>query len=479
MERIRCKALQNKIMSADEAAALISPGSTIGVSGFTAVGYPKAVPMALAKRAEAGEDLHLTVIAGGNAGDQADGSLARSGAMARRYGFQGNKDLRRLINEGKVQYCDVHLSHVPYLIRNGYYGKIDVAILEVAGVREDGSLVSSCAAGILDVLAEYAEHIILEVNDRIPREIEGFHDFFLLKRAPNTQIIPITSAGDRIGSPYVSCDPSKVLAVVNTSLEDTNANLKEPDKDMRKIASYIIRFLKDEQKAGRLPDPLPPLQSGVGGVANAVLEGIAASDLENLSVYTEVMQDAVLSLIDSGKVKHASGTALTISPDRRQEVFKGLERYRGKIVIRSQEIANSPEVIRRLSCIAMNTAIEVDLAGNVNSSHVNGTDIMNGVGGSGDYTRNSGLSIFTTLSTAKNGTLSCIVPHVGHVDQTEHDTEIIVTEQGLADLRGLTAYERAEALIENCAHPKFREELRDYVARAKRSGGGLHAIKVL
>lgn len=476
MERIQCEALKKKVMSADEAAALVAPGSVIGVSGFTAVGYPKAVPMAIAKRAEAGEDMHVTIIAGGNVGDQLDGSLARSGAMARRYGFQGNKDLRKLINAGKVQYCDVHVSHSPYLVRNGYFGKIDLAILEVAAIREDGSLISSMAAGMIDVLTKYAEKIIIEVNDTIPMAIEGFHDLFLLERAPHTQIIPITSAGQRIGTPYAACDPDKVIAVVNTSLPDLNANLKEPDEEMRKIASYIIQFFKDEMKAGRLPDPLPPLQSGVGGVANAVLEGIAASDLENLSVYTEVMQDAVLSLIDSGKVKSASGTALTISPNRREEVYANLDRYRDKIVIRSQEITNAPEVIRRLSCIAMNTAIEVDLAGNVNSSHVNGTDIMNGIGGSCDYTRSSGISIFTTLSTAKNGTISCIVPHVGHVDQTEHDTEIIVTEQGLADLRGLTAYERAEVLIEKCAHPKFKDELRDYVARAKASGAGLHAI---
>ena len=111
-------------------------------------------------------------------------------------------------------------------------------------------------------------------------------------------------------------------------------------------------------------------------------------------------------------------------------------------------------MIRRLSIIAMNTAIEVDLAGNVNSTHIGEGAVMNGIGGSGDYARNSGIAIFSTASTAKDGAISCIVPHVAHVDHTEHDTEIIVTEQGLADLRGLTAYERAHVLIENCAHPK-------------------------
>ena len=271
-------------------------------------------------------------------------------------------------------------------------------------------------------------------------------------------------------------DPDKIVAVVYTDGADVNQNLMAPDADMEAIASHVIRFLKGEMEAGRLPNPLPPFQSGVGGVANAVLMGLAKSDLENLSVYTEVMQDAVVALIDAGKVKSACGTALTISPAVRETFYARLEQYRGKIILRPQEISNAPEVIRRLGVIAMNTAIEADLAGNVNSTHIGGVSIMNGLGGSADYCRNSGLSIFSTASTAKGGALSCIVPHVTHVDHTEHDTEIIVTEQGLADLRGLSAYERAERMIEQCAHPKFRPELRDYLKEARCKAKALHGI---
>lgn len=476
MERIRNAAIREKITTAEIAASYIKDGMTVGASGFTAVGYPKAIPAELAKRAEAGEKLGITLITGGNVGDQLDGILARAGVLRRRYGYQSNKDLRALINSDDVQYVDTHVSHAPYMIKNGYLGKVDVAVLEVAGVDEQGRLISTCALGIIDILAKYAEKIILEVNTTVPAAVEGMHDVFTLERAPHTQIIPIVKPGDRIGSPYIECDPDKIVAVVMTDGPDINQDLKAPDADMEAIASHIISFLKDEIAAGRLPDPLPPFQSGVGGVANAVLMGLAKSDLENLTVYTEVMQDAVVALIDAGKVSSACGTALTISPSLRDDFYARLDQYKGKIMLRPQEISNAPEVIRRLSVIGMNTAIEVDLAGNVNSTHIGGVSIMNGLGGSADYCRNSGLSIFTTASTAKNGTLSCVVPHVSHVDHTEHDTEIIVTEQGLADLRGLTAYERAEVMIEKCAHPKFRPELREYLARARAEAKAFHAI---
>ena len=476
MDRIRNEAIRAKVTTAEAAAAYIKDGMTVGASGFTSIGYPKAVPAELAKRAEAGETLGITLITGGNVGDELDGVLARAGVLRRRYGYQSNKDLRALINQDKVKYVDTHVSHGPYMVKNGYLGKIDVAVLEVAGVDEQGRLISTCALGINDVLAKYAEKIILEVNDTVPAAVEGMHDVFTLERAPHTQVIPILRPDDRVGSPYIECDPDKIVAVVRTNGPDVNQNLKAPDADMEAIAAHVIAFLKEEVKAGRLPDPLPPFQSGVGGVANAVLMGLAKSDLENLSVYTEVMQDAVVELIDAGKVKSACGTALTISPATRDAFYARLDQYKGKIILRPQEISNAPEVIRRLSVIAMNTAIEVDLAGNVNSTHIAGVSIMNGLGGSADYTRNSGLSIFSAASTAKGGAISCIVPHVSHVDRTEHDTEIIVTEQGLADLRCLTAYERAEVLIEKCAHPKFKAELREYLKESRAKAKGLHGI---
>ena len=120
----------------------------------------------------------------------------------------------------------------------------------------------------------------------------------------------------------------------------------------------------------------------------------------------------------------------------------------------------------------MNGMIEADIYGNVNSTHVMGTRIQNGIGGSGDFARNAFISFFMTPSVAKGGAISCIVPMVSHVDHTEHDVQVIVTEQGLADLRGLSPKQRAQQVIENCAHPDYRPALREYYRRSLDNSAG-------
>ena len=475
-ERIRNAELKGKIVSADEAAKLFRSGMIVGMSGFTAVGYPKAVPMALARRADHGEELKITLITGASVGDELDGSLANAGVIDRRYPYQTNTSIREKINRGEINYVDMHLSQVPYWIRNGYFGKIDLAVIEATAIDEQGNIIPTASVGCSDALVRYAEKVIVEINTAASPEIEGLHDIYIPERIPNTQPIPIVRADDRIGTPYIPCTPDKIAAVVFCDIPDGNSELKEADATMQAIAGHLIAFLEEEVKAGRLPTPLPPLQSGVGGVANAVLSCLEHSDFTDLTVYTEVMQDAVIRLIRAGKVRCASATSLTISPSQRDEIFGCIEEWKDKIVLRPEEISNSPEVIHRLGVIALNTALEADLSGNINSTHVGGVRVMNGIGGSGDFARNAGLTVFTTASTAKGGTLSCIVPQVTHVDHTEHDVDVLVTEQGAADLRGLTAYERAEKIIENCAHLDYRPMLRDYLEKAKASGLAKHGL---
>lgn len=476
LERIRNEALRSKVVTAEEAALLVERSMLIGMSGFTAVGYPKAFPMALAKRAEQGEELAITLITGASVGDELDGSLARSGAVARRYPYQTNASMRDAINSGKVRYVDMHLSHVPYWLKHNYFGKVDMAVIEAAGIDEDGNIIPTMAVGCSDVLVQCAEKVVVEINTTIPTSVEGLHDIYTKEKIPYTKPIPILTPGDRIGTKAIPCGADKIAAIIFSDIPDGNSELKEADESMQAIANHLINFLRKEVELGRLPEPLPPLQSGVGGVANAVLSCLEKSDFTDLTVYTEVMQDAVLELIQKGKVKIASATALTVSPSRKAEMYSRLDELKDKIILRPEELSNSPEVIHRLGLIAMNTALEVDLGGNVNSTHVNGARVMNGIGGSGDFARNAGLTVFTTASTAKKGTLSCIVPRVTHVDHTEHDVDIIVTEQGLADLRGLTAYERAEVLIENCAHPDFKAELRAYLDKALGSAQAKHGL---
>ncbi|HPW84507.1 MAG TPA: acetyl-CoA hydrolase/transferase C-terminal domain-containing protein, partial [Rhodoferax sp.] len=209
------------------------------------------------------------------------------------------------------------------------------------------------------------------------------------------------------------------------------------------------------------------------------LIGLNKGPFENMTAYTEVLQDGMLDMLRSGKLAMASATALSFSPAALADFNANIDFYRERIVLRPQEVSNHPELIRRLGLIAMNAMIEADIYGNVNSTHVMGSSIMNGIGGSGDFARNAYLSFFMTPSTAKNGAISCIVPMVSHTDHTEHDVEIIVTEQGLADLRGLSPTQRARLVIEKCAHPDYQPALRDYFERALRDAPGKHTPHLL
>jgi len=469
--RIHHPALQNKIMSADAAAALIPAGSNVGMSGFTGAGYPKLIPAALARRIEAshaaGQPFKVGVWTGASTAPELDGALAKVDGIEMRLPYQSDPECRRRINAGEMEYIDIHLSHVAQFVWFGFLGKLDVAVVEVAGVREDGSLIPSTSIGNNKTWIDQADHVILEVNSWQSLGLEGMHDIYYgTERPPHRKPIPLVTPGERIGEPYLRCDPAKVIAVVETHSPDRNSAFAAPDDNSNRIAGHILEFLQHEVKKGRLPPELLPLQSGVGNIANAVLAGLNQGPFNNMTAYTEVLQDGMLDMLRSGKLASASATALSLSPAAQEHFLAHLDDYRQRIVLRPQEISNHPELIRRLGVISMNGMIEADIYGNVNSTHIMGTSIMNGIGGSGDFARNAYLSIFMTPSVAKGGAISCIVPMTPHVDHTEHDVQVLVTEQGLADLRGLSPKQRAKVVIENCAHPDYRPALRDYYARA-------------
>lgn len=472
MERI-CEGYQNKIMTAERAAGFIQSGMTLALSGFTLVGYPKAVPRALARSGHAG---NLTILTGASVGDDVDGALSRAGLMARRFPYMSNSDLRGRINAGEIGYADLHLSQVPTWINQGIGGRMDIAIIEAAAITPRG-IVPAASGGWTDTQVRMADKVILEINEAIPLAIEGMHDFFEIGVPPHARPIPILTPEDRIGSPYIPCPPEKVLGIVQTNEPDIPPVFRPSNEETRTIGANVIGFLKNEVAQGRLPAELGPFQSGVGQVANAVLEGLGGSGFRGLCMYTETLQDAAFELLESGVFRSASTCAVSLSAQAQERFYRNIDFFRSRLIIRSQELTNHPEVVRRLGLISMNTPIEVDLYGNVNSTHIMGTSIMNGIGGSGDFARNARLNIFATASTAKGGAISCIVPMVSHVDHTEHDTQIIITEQGVADLRWKTPEERARLLIENCAHPSYRPLLRDYVAHA-RSGHTPHDLRL-
>lgn len=477
--RVKADHLRPKIMSADQAARLIAPHTNIGMSGFTGSGHPKVLPQALAAiindRHAAGEDFKVGIWTGASTGPELDGALAKVDGIELRFPYQSDPDCRKRINAGKLDYIDMHLSHVAQHVWFGFLGKLHYAVVEVAGIREDGSLIPATAVGNNKTWLDLADKVILEVNHAHDLRLEGMHDIYYgTKLPPHRMPVPIIHPDDRIGQPHFNCDPDKIIAIIETNLPDRETEFAAPDETSTAIAAHILDFLKQEVKMGRMPENLLPLQSGVGNVANAVMAGLETGPFTGMTAYTEVLQDGLLRLIKSGRVRSASASALSLSREGLKEFHDNLEFYRERIILRTQEISNHPEVVRRLGVIAMNGMIEADIYGNVNSTHIKGTSIMNGIGGSGDFARNAYLNFFMTPSTAKGGSISCIVPMVTHVDHTEHDVEVIVTEQGLADLRGLSPKKRARAVIENCAHPAFKPALSDYFDRALRLSPGQH-----
>ena len=483
IERIQHSGLRQKIMTAEQAAQFVRNGMLVGMSGFTGAGYPKALPTAIAEKAKAehaaGKPFSIGLLTGASTAPDCDGVLTAANALHFRSPFQSDPTLRNNINAGNISYQDMHLSHIEQQVRFGFYGTMDVAVVEIAGITTDGKLIPSMSIGTNNEWLKAAKHIILEVNNAQNIKLETMHDiYFDIGTPPHRQPIPITQPDQRIGSPYLECDLDKIIAIVFTDSNDRNSQFATPDENSKRIADQIIDFLAFEVKHGRLPNNLLPLQSGVGNVANAVLAGLQDSPFENLTGFTEVLQDGMLDLILSGKMKSASATALSFSPDALQRFNDNIDFLRDKIVLRPQEITNSPELIRRLGVIGMNAMIETDIYSNVNSTHIMGTKMMNGIGGSGDFTRNAFFSFFVSPSVAKDGAISCIVPMVSHHDHTEHDVMFIVTEQGMADLRGKSPRQRAQLIINNCAHPDYRDMLRDYAERAEKAGG-LHTPHLL
>ncbi|MFT3964948.1 MAG: acetyl-CoA hydrolase/transferase family protein [Sphingobium sp.] len=479
-DRILKSDLRRRVMSAEDAADLIGHGQTVGMSGFTGSGYPKAVPTALAARIEAehaaGRPMRVKVWTGASTGPELDGAMARADGIELRLPYNSDPFARERINRGEMDYLDMHLSQVAPMAWQGFLGPLDVAVVEVTGIRPDGSLIPSSSVGNNKTWLDRAQAVILEVNRWQNPALEGMHDIYYGTALPPRRVpIPLVRPDDRIGEGTLRCDPDKIVAIVETDAPDRNLPFAPPDAAAGAIAAHLLDFLSHEVGKGRLPQSLLPIQSGVGNIANAVLSGLVDGPFHDLTAYTEVIQDGMLDLIDAGRLRVASATAFSLSPEAARRINADMHRYRDRMILRPQEISNHPEIIRRLGCIAMNGLIEADIYGNVNSTCVMGSRIQNGIGGSGDFARNAYVSIFMTPSTAKGGRISAIVPQVAHVDHIMQDVAVLVTEQGLADMRGLPPRKRAELVMERCAHPDYRNALRDYYARALASAYGRHA----
>ncbi|OJU41849.1 MAG: acetyl-CoA hydrolase [Bacteroidales bacterium 45-6] len=459
-----------KFVSADEAASLIKNGDNVGFSGFTHAGCPKVIPTAVAKIAKAehekGNPFKINVLTGASTGDKLDGELTRANAINFRAPYQTNNDLRKAINQGEVNYVDLHLSTLAQSIRYGLLGDINVAVIEACDVTEDGEIIPTCGVGISATVARVAKIVIVELNKWNPKEMRGLHDIIEPLDPPHRSALGVFGVRDRVGTPYIKVDPSKIY-VVETNVPNEGGSFAPVDEVTSQIGKNVANFFIKEMREGRMPKSFLPIQSGVGNIANAVLAAMGDSkEIPDFEVYTEVIQDAVIGLLESGRVTYASGCSLTVSNECIEKVYKNLDFFKERVVLRPSEYSNNPEIVRRLGVIAINTAIEADIFGNINSTHIMGTKMMNGIGGSGDFTRGSYVSIFVTPSVAKDGKISSFVPLVSHADHSEHSVKVIISEYGVADLRRKCPSERAKCIIDNCVHPDYREKLYEYLNNA-------------
>lgn len=459
--------VRNRTMSAAEAAELIQHGEVIGASGFTPAGHPKAIPVALAAKARRlhaeGKEFGITLYTGASTGDELDGELARAGAIIKRMPYQSNPDLRSAINNQEVAFIDMHLSHMPQMLRYGFLPKVTTAIVEACDVTDDGKIYLTMSNGNSPTFLTTADRILIELNESCPRALKDMHDVYIPDAPPTRDTIPVYRPGARVGTRHVQVDPARIAGVVITHKVDAAAPFRDPGEIETRIAENVVDFLLHEQKQGHVPDGLP-YQSGVGNVANAVLGCFATlPGIDRISMYTEVIQDSIFQLVDADRLDIASTCSLTLSAAGNERFARDIDVFKEKFILRPQEISNNPGVVRRLGVIAMNTALELDIFGNVNSTNVMGCRMMNGIGGSGDFCRNAFISVFMAPSIAKGGDISAIVPMVTHVDSNEHSVQVVVTDQGVADLRGKSPVEKAHAIINNCAHPDYRPQLQDYL----------------
>ena len=468
-------------ITAEEAASYIKNGDNVAFSGFTASGTPKVVTVALAERAkklhEEGKPFKINGFTGASTNDHVDGELARANAVAIRTPYQSHSDMRKSLNSAEMNYFDLHLSHLSQDLRYGFYGDIDVAIIEATEMSPNGEVILGAGLGMTPTIAQLAKKVIIEYSSYYRNSFRGFHDNYVPQDPPHRREIPIYKPSDRIGSTVLKIDPKKIIGVVPSNASESIKPFTAPDEVSQRISENICHFLASQLREGRIPKEFLPIQSGVGNVANAVLYGLGENpEIPQFEMYTEVIQDAVMHLMEQGRCKFASTCALTFSDDAMLHFMDNIDFFRDKVLMRPGEISNSPEIVRRLGLIAMNTALEADIFGNVNSTHVLGTKMMNGIGGSADFCRNAYLSIFSCPSIQKGGKISTIVPMVSHLDHSEHSVKILATEQGVADLRGKDPRQRAETIIENCVHPMYKELMWDYLKLSK-GGHTPHTLK--
>jgi len=470
--RVKDVDLLDKVMDAEDAVRKFVAGSkAIAISGMTGTGYPKVVPRAMSEYVErAGERFDVVVYGAGTVGVDLEEYLSRIG-VRRRFPIGASAEVtRKLVNSREFEAYDMWLTEYSRWLRDDVltrrFSGIDIAIVEATGVTEEG-LVLGTSVDAIPVFIEKAGGVIVELSLVKPYML-GLHDIYVPRI---NEVIPVRSVLDRIGDRVVKVPKSKVMAVVPSTIDDQRGAYSPGGDIDRRVVENIVDFLsKEASEDPNLRTDYVTLQPAAGPIASLLADRIHEIGF-SLSIWGEIASVRWLKTL-SGNVKAISGSAIyTLPGDERlrEEFYESIDEFKDRVVLRPQAISNSPEIISRFYHINVQQAIEVDVYGQVNITYI-GDRFIVGVGGSGDHAKASYITIVALPSITGSG-LPRVVPLVYHVDLVDHDVDIIVTDQGWADLRGLSPLEKARAIIEECAHPSYKDILWDYLETVVKKTG--------
>ncbi|MCK4357271.1 MAG: acetyl-CoA hydrolase/transferase family protein [Candidatus Cloacimonetes bacterium] len=422
---------KQKRCSIEEAVRVVNNNDRVYISGNAAT--PFQLTEALANRKDELQNVEITHVL--LLGDDPLSKPGMEGHFRHNSLFVGPAD-RSAVNEGRADYVPVFLYEIPNLFYSGLL-PVDVAFLHVSPPDEHGfmSLGVECLAS--KAASETAKIVVAQVNEKMPRTL---------------------------GDSFIHV--SRITKVVEVSEELPELKIAPFTEVEKKIGSYVAGLVDDGST----------LQLGIGGIPNAALK--AMFNKKDLGIHTEMVSDSFIEAIEAGVI---TGAKKTLHPYKAvatffwgsKEVYDFID---NNPIFETHPVnyTNQPFIVsQNEKMVAINSAIEVDLTGQVCSDSI-GTRIYSGFGGQVDFIRGAaqskgGKPIIALPSTTRNGKFSKIVPTLkvgAGVVTTRADVHYVVTEYGIAYLHGKNLNQRAEALI-NIAHPNFRSMLEEEAKKRK------------
>lgn len=426
------KIYNSKLTTADEAVKSIKSGYNIVIQPGCAC--PNELVRALVDRKDELKDVtlyHILIV----------GSIPYiNPGMEKHFkhkAFFIGANTRQAVNEGRAEFIPIFLSEVPLLFKLGRI-KSDVALLNVSPPDEHGFCSYGVDVGTIKTPAEKSKIIIAQVNKNMPRAL---------------------------GDSFIHINKINYIVEYDEPIKEL------PQVDPDTAPEVLAVFDKIGKNVADLIEDGSTLQMGIGAIPDSVMKYL--HDKKDLGIHTEMFSDGIIDLVEEGII---NGEKKTLHPGKiiagfvlgTQRVYDFIDNN-PVIEFHPQEYVNDPFIISKNNkMVAINSAIEVDLTGQVCSDSI-GTKFYSGIGGQVDFIRGAahsegGKPIIAIPSTTKDDSISRIVPTLktgAGVVTSRGDVDYIVTEYGAVNLWGKTIQERAKALI-SIAHPKFRDELTKY-----------------